>query len=116
MYIDTGATPGSGQPTSMAVSPDKLLQLAQGLESQVENITTWLRQHHLDLAEIPPPGNDPCSRDTMAVLSQNGKTAVEAAEAYLLQLRTMANKMQESAASYGLLEDATTVKFRQEPA
>lgn len=115
MYVDLGPEEGSGQPLGMAVSPDKLLQLKAGFEEERDRINMWLFDNRRRLHSIDPPGDDPCSRDAMAVFGQNGSIAVAKAEAYVERLTTVAQKMHESAVAYGLVEEDNSSKFRQEP-
>lgn len=114
MYVDLG-NQESGQPAGMIVSPDKLQQLRAAFEEEGARVRKWLRVNRLKLTEVPPPGHDPCSRDTVAVLGLNGQTAVDAAEAYAERLTTVARKMHESAVAYAAAEDENTSRFRREP-
>lgn len=115
MYVDVGPEGESGQQLGMIVDPDKLLQLKAGFEAERDRIATWLRDNRERLINIDPPGNDPCSSDAMAVFGRNGDSAIAKAEDYVQRLTTVAQKMHESAVAYGLIEDDTASKFRQEP-
>ncbi|GAB3462224.1 PE domain-containing protein [Actinophytocola sediminis] len=115
MYIDTGAEAPSG-PARMIVTPDNLLRLKQGLEEERDRIRTWRRTEGRDVAEIDPPGNDPCSKDTMFWMSQNGQDAVNAVDAYVDRLTAIVENLHDSAVSYGLIEADNAHTFRQEPA
>ena len=115
MYVDLKSGQESGPPAGMIVSPDKLQQLRAAFEEEGDRIRTWLRNNRAKLMLIPPPGHDPCSRDTVEVLGLNGQTAIDAAEAYVDRLKTVARKMHESAMAYEGAEDENTSRFRREP-
>ncbi len=114
MYIDTG-TDGSGGPGRMSVDPGKLMQLKQGLDDEIDRITAWLFENRNRLHYIDAPGRDPCSRDSMEVMGQNGQTALDKCDAYARRLTEVARKLHESAVSYGLTEEHNAATFRQEP-
>lgn len=99
----------------MIVSPDKLQQLRAAFEEEGDRIRTWLRYNKAKLTMVPPPGHDPCSRDTVEVLGLNGQAAIDAAEAYAARLNTVARKLNQSALAYALAEDENTSGFRREP-
>jgi len=76
LYVDeTGEN--AGQPLGMTVSPDKLVRLMEGIETERDRLRKWLITNREPLTEIDPPGTDLCSRDTVAVFSQNGESALE---------------------------------------
>jgi hypothetical protein len=112
LYVDTGE--GAGQPLGVTVSPDKLVRLMEGIETERDRLRTWLRENRLPLTDIRAPGNDPCSRDTVTVFSQNGESAVEKADAYVTQLTNVIIELRNSARDYGLIEDENTDNFRRE--
>ncbi len=114
MYIDTG-TDGSGGPGRMYVDPGKLMQLKKGIEDELARIRDWLYANADQLRIIKPPGLDPCSQDTVGVMGQVGQTAVDKGDAYVNRLRTVAAKLHESAATYGVTEDHNAAAFRREP-
>ena len=115
MYVDLNNDQESGRPAGMIVSPDKLLQLKTAFEEESKRVRTWMAVNSVRLTQIPPPGHDPCSRDTAEVLGLNGQTAVEAAEAYADRLMAVARKMHESAVAYAAAENESTSRFRREP-
>jgi hypothetical protein len=113
VYIDTS---GQTEPGRMIVDPDKLVQLKQGIEAERDRVRDWLFKNTQRLKEIEPPGSDECSRDTMAVVSQNGGTALEKGDAYVNRLSAIVDKMHESARTYGLVEDNSAAAFQRGPA
>lgn len=115
MYIDLDNAQESGQPAGMIVSPDKLKQLEAAFEEEGRRVRNWVRDNKVKLTQVPPPGQDPCSRDTAEVLGLNGQTAVDAAVAYANRLATVAQKLHESAVAYAATEDENTGRFRREP-
>jgi hypothetical protein len=113
LYVDTGE--GAGQPLGMTVSPDKLVRLMEGIDTERERLRTWLYDNRLGLgSEMSPPGNDPCSRDTVAVFAQNGDSAIEKAQIYVDQLFEVVTELRNSARAYGLIEDDNTDNFLRE--
>ncbi|MCT2583038.1 hypothetical protein [Actinophytocola gossypii] len=115
--IEVGAA-GSGVPIPeyrMIVPPDKLLTLKKGIEDERDRLRNWLIDNEHKLRDIPPPGSDPCSIDTMKIMSENCGQAADAVWAYVDRLDKMATKLGETAATYGLVEDENTAKFREEP-
>ena len=112
MYVDTGE--GAGQPLGMTVSPDKLVSLMEGIETERDRLQTWLRENRSPLTEITAPGNDLCSRDTVAVFAQNGGSAIEKASIYVEQLESVITELRNSARDYGLIEDDNADNFRRE--
>lgn len=114
MYVDTGSD--SPAPlTSITVSPDQLLGLKRAFEDQRDQLRGWLRRNRRVLTVIPPPGNDPCSRDTADLFGVNGQSAIDAADAFLDQLDTVAKKLRENALRYGLIEEDQVARFTREP-
>ncbi|MCT2587828.1 PE domain-containing protein [Actinophytocola gossypii] len=99
----------------LVVPPDKLLQLKHGIEEERDRMATWLYENRRALSDIPPPANDPCSIDTMRLMSQNGQQAVDAVDAYINRLTTMAEKLHRTAESYGLIEDDIAGTFQRGP-
>jgi len=114
MFVDTGAdsSPGTGR---MIVDPAKLTQLKKGIEDEVTQVREWLKANRDPMTKIDAPGHDPCSVDTMGVMSQNGLTAIDKANAYLVRLKMVAEKLNESALAYGVTEDNNAAAFRQGP-
>ncbi len=113
MYVDTTPGEGTGQ-LHMTVSPDKLLTLADGIETERDRLRTWLRTSQVPLTRIDSPGNDPCSEDTVAVFMRNGESAIAKAEAYVNQLTNVVTELRSSARDYGLVEGDNTDNFRRE--
>jgi len=109
-----GSGAGFGE-ERMIVPPDKLLFFKKGLEDERDRWRDWLLENAEKISRIPPPGSDPCSIDTMKIMSQKGQDAVDAAWAYVDRLDKTATKLGETAATYGLTEDENTNKFRQDP-
>jgi predicted esterase len=114
MFIDTGADDSAGT-GRMIVDPDKLTQLKKGIEDEADLIREWLMANVERLTSIDPPGEDPCSRDTMGVMGQTGQTAIDKSQAYINRLTTVAEKLHESAVAYGVTEDNNAAAFRKEP-
>jgi hypothetical protein len=112
MYVDTGREPAA-RATGMRVSPDKLTQLAQALQAQCDAVREWLFQNHRRLADIPPPGNDPCSRDTVEVLGSIGLSAANTATAYVTELLRVIGRLRESALAYGVAEETNAGDLRR---
>ncbi|OLF16747.1 PE domain-containing protein [Actinophytocola xanthii] len=113
MFIDTGDLDG---PERMVVDPDKLLQLKQGIEEERDRVAEWILRHGRQLAEVESPGGDPCSRDAIAIVSENGGIATAKGAAYAARLDIVIDKMRESALAYGLIEETAAATFRQGPA
>lgn len=107
MHIDNGIEDPAG-PVRMTVAPEKLLRLKQGLEEERDRLRDWLRRDSRDLTSVDPPGSDPCSKDTMFWMSQNGHEAVAAVNAYLDRLTSVIDNLHDNAVSYGLVEDDNT--------
>ena len=99
----------------LIVPVDKLLQLKQGIEDERDRMAQWLFENREALRYIPPPASDPCSIDTMHLMSQNGQQAVDAVDAYINRLTTMVEKLHRTAVSYGLVEDDIADSFRRGP-
>ena len=112
MHTDNGTEDPPG-PARMIVAPEKLLHLKQGLENERDHIRDWLQTNWMDLTAVDPPGSDPCSKDTMFWMSQNGQDAVDATNAYLDRLTAIIDNLHDNAVSYGLIEDDNTNLFRQ---
>lgn len=112
MYVDTGE--GAGQPLGMTVSPDKLVRLMEGIDNERVRLQTWLYENRDSLTVIGPPGTDLCSRDTVAVFSENGVSAVKMADAYVIQLANTVEELRACARDYGLIEDDNANNFRRE--
>ncbi|OLF11643.1 hypothetical protein BLA60_11965 [Actinophytocola xinjiangensis] len=111
MSIDNTANPTG--PARMIVAPEKLLHLKQGFEDERDRIANWLRENWMDLRHVDPPGSDPSSKDTMALMSQNGAEAVNAITSYVDRLTNIVNNLHDDAVSYGLIEDDNAHGFRQ---
>ncbi len=110
MYVDTGGeSPASAQ--SITVTPGELLGLKRAFEDQRDQIRGWLRRNSRALTVVPPPGNDACSRDTADLFAVNGQSAIDAANAFLDQLRGVAEKLGENARRYGLVEEDQVSEF-----
>lgn len=114
MFVDTGAE-GSAGTGRMVVDPDKLALLKKGIEDESDRVRKWLFANRDPLTTIVSPGHDPCSVDTMAMMGQNGQTAIDKADAYVARLRTVAEKLHESAVAYGVTEDNNAAAFRRGP-
>lgn len=113
MYVDeTGVN--AGQPLGMTVSPDKLVRLMEGIETERDRLREWLLNNETALTRIDQPGTDLCSRDTVAVFSENGQSAIERAGLYVDQLDNVVTELRNSARDYGLIEDDNTDNFRRE--
>lgn len=74
-----------------------------------------MRVNFDQLKSVEAPGKDPCSQDTMEVMSQVGSTALDKCRAYIARLTTVAEKLHESAQVYGMTELHNTATFRQAP-
>jgi len=114
MFID----PDSDSPADtdrMLVDPDKLERLKSSLEDEVDVIQEWLYANLEPLTKIDSPGSDPCSRDTMQIMSQNGQAAIDKARAYVARLRMVAEKLHESAVAYGVTEEHNAAGLRRGP-
>jgi hypothetical protein len=98
----------------MTVSPDKLVRLMEGIETERDRLQTWLRHNEPALTKIDPPGTDPCSRDTVAVFSENGQSAANKAWMYVEQLDNTVEELRACAREYGLIEDDNTDNFHRE--
>lgn len=113
MYVDdTGEN--AGQPLGMTVSPENILRLMEGIENERDRLRTWLYDNRDPLTTIDPPGTDPCSRDTVAVFSENGQSAVDKAWLYVEELDNTVEELRACARDYGLIEDDNTDNFRRE--
>ena len=114
MFVDTGADSSAGT-GRMIVDPAKLTQLKKGIEDEADRVRAWLFNNRDPLFKIDPPGHDPCSVDTMAVMGQNGQTAIDKADAYVARLRMVAEKLHESAVAYGVTEEHNAAGLRRGP-
>ncbi|MGH3759504.1 hypothetical protein [Actinophytocola sp.] len=114
MYIDTDPE-DSGGSGRMLVDPSRLMQLKQGIEEEADRVRRWLFTNGDRLRFIEPPGGDPCSKDTMNLMGQNGSSALDMADAYVARLSVVADKLGESGRTYGQVEDKTTDEFRRGP-
>ena len=114
MFIDTGADSSAGT-GRMIVDPTKLMQLKKGIDDESKRVRDWLDTNGERLFDIDPPGHDPCSRDTMPIMAQNGQTAIDKCQAYVARLMMVAEKLHESAVAYGVTEDHSAAAFRREP-
>jgi hypothetical protein len=98
----------------MTVSPENILRLMEGIETERDRLREWLITNREPLTKIDPPGNDPCSRDTVAVFEENGQSAVDKASAYVKELTNTVEELRACARDYGLIEDDNTDNFRRE--
>lgn len=115
-FVQVGGEIGAGLPAArLVVEPDKVLALKRGFEDEVDRVREWLWVNGHRLRDVPPPGADPCSKQTVRALGENGQTALDAAWGYADQLKQAAAALGEIARAYGLVEDDNTGKFREEP-
>lgn len=111
-----GGEIGSGLPAArLVVDPDKMPALQRGFEDEAERIRDWLQTNRYRLSDVPPPGEDPCSKATVRALGENGQSALDAAWGCVEQLKQVAAALGEIARAYGVMEEDNTGKFRREP-
>lgn len=113
MYVDE--TGSDDQPTGqgMTVDPDKINTLVSGLEAEIADLRLWQQESLAKVTDVPNLGEDPCSQSLARVLSMNGKSAGNAAQAYIAQLQTVADQLRQSATDYGLVEERNEGEFRR---
>lgn len=107
---------GSGLPkATLVVQPDQVLHLKRRLEDRRDKIELFMRNERDNLTVVPPPGADPCSREGVEALSQNGQSAMDALDGFVAELTNVIDALDEAARMYGLAEESSTEAFRQGP-
>jgi hypothetical protein len=108
---------GSGlPPATLVVQPDKILFVKRGFEDERDRIRSFINDKGHLLADVQPPGADPCSEGVVQVLGQNGQSALDAARGYVDELTNIIQSLDDAARICGLAEQANADMFGQGPA
>jgi PE family protein len=114
MYVDLESdNQRKGPNATLNVDPEKLTQIQQGFEAEVERIRTWIREHSDPLINVTSPGEDDCSQHMMNDLVKSGTSALDAARTYAQRLETAALKLADSVKAYQASDDANAANLRQ---
>lgn len=106
-----GGAIGSGLGmATMVVKPENILALRNDLTEIRDKVQSFL-QYEGPLMRILPPGADPVSKDGAEAFTQNADSAIEAADGYAMELTAVIEALDETARSYGLVEESNTDTF-----
>lgn len=106
-----GGAIGSGLGmATMVVKPENIIALRNDLTEIRDDVQDFLR-YEGELMYVRAPGADPVSRDGAEAFSENAKSAIEAANGYVLELSTVIESLNETARAYGLVEETNADTF-----
>lgn len=106
-----GGAIGSGLGmATMVVNPDNILSLRDELTAIRDEVQEFLQVEAYAM-RVQPPGADPVSRDGAEAFTQNAESAIEAASGYVDELSRVIDSLDETARTYGLVEESNTDTF-----
>jgi hypothetical protein len=92
------------------VTPENVLLLHNGLQAEAQYLHRQMRACGFPM-QIGEPGLDPVSKPAAQAFNNKIQTLNDQLEAYIAQLKTMAEVMAQTAKSYGHTEDQLTASF-----